>query len=180
VRGCGKHPVTAGGKSIEVLVRFRHAEAKRHGHATTFPLVGRVEPEGRRGRAYARWAGTDLGSLLANRRIHGIGAGPCPCSGETISIGSHARRFASAGKLSANTYGQARRRLLNAECWGYLRWKMLRMLPSLSVNQAAFPTGVVAMPFSVLRPGKSYSTKTMPRPWSSLTSAAMSSVPQPI
>ena len=46
VRGCGKHPVTAGGKSVEVLVRFRHSEAKRHGHATTFPLVGKVEPEG--------------------------------------------------------------------------------------------------------------------------------------
>ncbi len=37
----------------------------------------------------------------------------------------------------------------------YGRWKRLRMLPSVSRNQAAFPAVLVAMPFSVFSPGKS-------------------------
>ena len=37
----------------------------------------------------------------------------------------------------------------------YARWEMLKMFPSLSRNQAAFPQDAVAMPFSVFRPGKS-------------------------
>jgi hypothetical protein len=37
----------------------------------------------------------------------------------------------------------------------YARWEMLRMFPSLSRNQAAFPQSFVATPFSVFSPGKS-------------------------
>lgn len=37
----------------------------------------------------------------------------------------------------------------------YVRWERLRMLPSLSRNQAAFPQSAVATPFSVFSPGKS-------------------------
>ena len=52
------------------------------------------------------------------------------------------------------------------------------MLPSVSVNHAALPALLVAMPFSVFSPGKSYSSKTTPRPRSSSTSRSRLSVSQ--
>jgi hypothetical protein len=45
--------------------------------------------------------------------------------------------------------------LLRAGVCYYARWEMLRMFPSLSRNQAAFPQSFVATPFSVFSPGKS-------------------------
>lgn len=41
-------------------------------------------------------------------------------------------------------------------------WVKVSMLPSLSLNHAALPTGVVAMPSTVRRPGWSYSSKPQP------------------
>ena len=50
-----------------------------------------------------------------------------------------------------------------------------RMLPSLSLNQAALSTSRVAMPFTVLSPGKSYSSSLTPCERRSVTVASRSS-----
>src|SRR5262249_8483689 len=57
---------------------------------------------------------------------------------------------------------------------------MVSTLPSLSLNQAALPTGVLAMPSTVRRPGWSYSSNSTPRRRSSATSASTSSPSHPV
>ncbi len=54
-------------------------------------------------------------------------------------------------------------------------WWAQRMLPSLSLNQAALSTSREAMPFTVLSPGKSYSSSFTPCWRSSVTVASRSS-----
>src|SRR5215469_15191215 len=55
---------------------------------------------------------------------------------------------------------------------------MVSTLPSLSLNQAALPTGVLATPSTVRRPGWSYSSNSTPRLRSSATSASRFSTTQ--
>ena len=49
------------------------------------------------------------------------------------------------------------------------------MLPSLSLNQPVLRSPIVAMPFTVLRPGKSYSSNFTPLSRSSRTEPSTSS-----
>ena len=53
--------------------------------------------------------------------------------------------------------------------------EIARMLPSLSLNQPVLRSPVVAMPFTVLSPGKSYSSNLTPLPRSSRTVLSTSS-----
>jgi len=46
----------------------------------------------------------------------------------------------------------------------YKSWVIVSTLPSLSLNHAALPAGVIAIPRAVRRPGVSYSSNTTPRP----------------
>src|SRR5215217_6232411 len=65
-------------------------------------------------------------------------------------------------------------------------WPIPKRLPSLSLNQAALLKRLSslsltsAMPLTVLKPGKSYSSNTTPRPRSHSTVASMSSTSHPI
>src|SRR5204863_3147520 len=53
-----------------------------------------------------------------------------------------------------------------------------RMLPSVSLNHADLAPPAVAMPFSVFRPGMSYSSNVTPRDFKSATSRSMLSTCQ--
>src|SRR5262249_26604805 len=52
----------------------------------------------------------------------------------------------------------------------HILWLTARILPSMSLNHAVFAPPPVAMLFTVLIPGMSYSSKTTPRALSSATS----------
>src|SRR6476661_7158207 len=99
---------------------------------------------------------------------------------------AHVPSLRCCGGPFQSLWARAESRAARHGCPGSVRGRYIpelifRMLPSLSRNQAAvLPSGRVAMPPSVFRPGKSYSSKTTPAARSSATVAGTSVTVQPI